>query len=332
MKRWIYLLMAAVSLSLASCAGEDPVGGDPDSENVAGGGSGSEDGTGGESGTEGGEEGGSGSGEEGGNGNEEIIDLGDVSRDCTIKIVDLYSDYDKRIEHKDVFECSFCFDSDDYAPVLLTIDWGDGSEPEECYRSNYGGISHVYEDGAESHCITIKGEGITYLSVRRGCKSVDVSGCETLYRLFVEDDSAGTIEELKLTGAKRLWQLDIPFVESLDLSQNRALSDLTLTYGLGQTLDFSNNRELKKLSIYNAPLLTSLDLSHCPLLKDCYLPGFHLLSAEALNDFVETLPLVEKGYIRSLSFPAGFSEQQIKSACALAEKKGWEISYYIMSR
>lgn len=58
MKRWIYLLMAAtVSLSLASCAGEDPVGDDPDSENVTGGGSGSEDENGsGNENTEGGNE------------------------------------------------------------------------------------------------------------------------------------------------------------------------------------------------------------------------------------------------------------------------------------
>lgn len=269
--------MAAVSLSLASCAGEDPVGDDPDSESVTGGGSGSEDGTGGESGTEGGEEGGSGSGEEGTGsqgGSGSMTDDEIASTDCTITLVEVKEDADDDLFHFRILQ--------KHSQATMTVDWGDGTvetytvrhsdyislnfenEPDYKIRGYLNDTHHEYTDDAESHRVTIRGKGILYFNADGDeVYSIDCSDSETLQALSL--DASGLPERFN------------PGVTELILPQPNRLRSLYVQSDKITSIDLSHCTELEYLEFalcYGSEIeecpgrLTSLDLSHCTKLKE----------------------------------------------------------------
>lgn len=261
-------MAATVSLSLASCAGEDPVGDDPDSENVTGGGSGSEDETGGESGTEGGEEGGSGSGEEGtgSQGGSGSTDDEIASTDCTITLVEVKEDADDDSFHIYILQKQ--------SQATMTVDWGDGTVGTYTASDypNYGDIGgysnithHEYTDDVESHRVTIKGKGILafYTAFDSDIYSFDCSECETLEALSLYGDAGPGelnpgVTELILPQPNRLRSLYVQSdkITSIDLSHCTELEYLEFTLCFNSEIEECPGR------------LTSLDLSHCTKLKE----------------------------------------------------------------
>lgn len=282
-------MAATVSLSLASCAGEDPVGDDPDSENVTGGGSGSEDENGsGNENTEG--------------GNEDTTDDGTVSRDCTIEIM-----------HQGVGEIEMYVYLDH--PGEITVSWykffdstGKDISGKYTYVTDEGAsdgiyyvrFGHEYGSGGRNR-MTIKGEGIVqYTIVNNDLEilEVDVSQCETLETLNLNPDH-GTfrIEELDLSHNRRLrsLRLESGTVRPLDFSScKNTLESLNIIvswsslFGIGESLDLSGYPKLKKL-VCNRCGFESLNLQDCVALeevncRDNKLTSLNIKGCESLTD------------------------------------------------
>jgi len=205
-------------------------------------------------------------------------------------------------------EVSFTLDG----PYKVTINWGDGKS-ETVRRSFSNGkkgppsIEHSYS-GNSIHTITIRGQGVRYLSVVSSeLISLDVSHNTALDFLFCPDnqinilDISNNSELLQLLCSEnQLTSLDVSNnlklyylncrsnqLTSLDLSRNTRLTDLTCANNFLTSLDVSNNTSLTRLHCGNNQI-TSLDLSRNIALTNVIVWN-NKLTADALNALFATL-------------------------------------------
>lgn len=168
----------------------------------------------------------------------------------------------------------------------VSIDWGDGSEPEARIISNNTLCKHIYSD-ASAHTIRIYGENITYLDCYNNrIVNLDVSNNTALEslnchynKLTALDVSNNTALTFLACGSNQLTDLDI--------NNNTALIQLHCSFNQLTNLNANNNTALMLLAC-RSNKLTALDINSSTALTvlDCCNNQF---SADGLNSLFGTL-------------------------------------------
>ena len=156
----------------------------------------------------------------------------------------------------------------------VTIDWGDGSEPEiYALLEDFTEIGRKFSDET-SRTITIIGRNITFLSCGANqLTALDVSQNTSLTELRAPINQ---LTELNLSKNTALTELVVDFnrLSALDVSQNTALMRLSCSSNLFTELDLSQNTALTHLRCEHglSVALTKLDVSKNTALKEliCY--------------------------------------------------------------
>ena len=218
-----------------------------------------------------------------------------------------------------------------------TIDWGDGSEPEQV---EVGEIL-VRKFSNVNRIITITGKNIMSLDCSRNqLTSLDVSQNAALVGLECYQNKLLTLNVSKNTALKYLLcdknlltALDLSrntaLIElycgnnqltELDVSQNTALETLSCSENQLTALDVSNIKTLANLMCWNNEL-TALDVSQNTALQSLSCQNNNL-KAQALNNLFETLH--ENDFRKSIYIFDNPGYEDCDTS--IAERKGWLIN------
>lgn len=218
----------------------------------------------------------------------------------------------------------------------ISIDYGNGYAPiviSTKLEEDHNGISirdgikygyilkYTFPDEGE-HTITIKGNISGLDCSTNPLTSLDISKCTALAYLNCWDNQLTSLDISKNTA---LIELDCygNQLTSLDISKNTALTRLGCGDNELISLDITKNTALDFLACFGNPL-TSLDISKNTALTElnCSENPF---TAEEMNKIYETLPNV--GYDEN-GKPQGILNCDPLGNWSIAEKKGWEVSFY----
>lgn len=218
----------------------------------------------------------------------------------------------------------------------ISIDYGNGYAPivistklEEDHNGisirdgiKYGYILKYTFPNKGEHTITIKGNISGLDCSTNPSTSLDISKCTALAylncwynQLTSLDISKNTALDYLACGGNQLT--------SLDVSKNTKLTSLSCSHNQLTSLDVSKNTALICLTCFDNQL-TSLDISKNTALTElkCSENPF---TAEEMNKIYETLPNV--GYDEN-GKPQGILNCDPLGNWSIAEKKGWEVSFY----
>jgi len=225
----------------------------------------------------------------------------------------------------------------------ITIDWGDGTQSETHSLTSSDPFSaesywHMYSDNS-TYTVTITGNNIEHLDCyETSLTSLDVSKNPALIGLSCVN---GKITNLDISNNEALENLLCLAnkLTNLDVSKNTLLTKLGCNENKITHLDVSKNIELVWLECWSNEL-ANLDVSKNTKLTHLFCSGNYIsevdvskntsliklecsyndLSAEALNSFFETLPLVEEGKL-------DISDNPGTNGCDtnIAMKKGWKL-------
>ena len=224
---------------------------------------------------------------------------------------------------------------------VATVDWRDGSE-KDTLTLNDGGVSfnHTYPKTTK-RTIIINGDNITKLNCNFFfLTSLDVSHCNELSKLTYR-----TVTSLDLSNNTALTSLSVSDgnFTSLDLSKNTALTSLYISSNFA-SIDLSKNTALTSLHISgNFP---SLDLSNNTALTKLHIGSLLTGSSEPLTsiDLSNNTALSDitvfgqfegselNKFFRTLHSDVGEKSIDIsftsgKAYCdrSIAESKGWKV-------
>ena len=215
---------------------------------------------------------------------------------------------------------------------VVTVDWGDGTEKvtRTLYENNTISFSQGYPNATTSfehdypnetiRTVTINGENIKWVYIRRYITSLDVSRCTELIYL---KNVGGPLTSLDLSKntALTVLILEVHKLTSLDVSKCTALTTLSCEVGELRSLDISKNTALTQLNC-NMNKLTTLDVSKNTELKELYC-NYNQLTSSAINALFGTLHSnAGEKTIVLLNNPG------VKDCDrSIAERKGWRVSY-----
>jgi Leucine-rich repeat (LRR) protein len=189
----------------------------------------------------------------------------------------------------------------------LTIDWGDGTKPEQFTLSNYKTEYYHEYQSEEKHSIILNGwvtgfyckgsfttnqiislnagnnNSLKYLDCSDNVlTNLDISKCTELTELYCNDNQ---LTNLNLSNNKALiilkcWNNQL---SSLDVRKNVALTNMSCSNNKITNLDLSNNTELKELYC-NDNQLTNLDVSRNIELAGLYCHNNRLTNFDATHN------------------------------------------------